>query len=156
MTTENTRRAQRVSDKLQTLHGGDATDLVLANANHMKVLSDMGKVGSLSIVGILVLAKDTVVWAEVYGHHGLRQLTAEEIARDMRRDHDPDPAHYTPEYRAASTVATVAATVTGWRGGPVHMDGRIILDSSIEGTPLHDRWADSSLTRRCNLKEATQ
>jgi hypothetical protein len=141
MTNEKTKRAQLAARKLQILHGGDSTDLVLADFHHMKLLSDLGKIGSRRIMGILVQLKDNVIWAEVYDDHGLRSLTTIEIARDMRRDHDPDTAHYAPDYRAASTVAIVADTLIGYRG-PVHMGERVVLDSSVPGTRLNYRWTE--------------
>jgi hypothetical protein len=144
---EKTARAQLAARKLQTLHGGDATELVLADFERVTLLSLKGKIGKLNVVGIVVLKKDVVQWAEVYADHGLRLLSAEEVAEEIARrdqrihDTDFDPTHYAPEYRAASLVASIADAELGYRG-PVHMGERVILDSSAEGTQLNWRWVD--------------
>jgi hypothetical protein len=57
--------------------------------------------------GVIVTSGADVVWIELLPDHDCPPLTEQEIATAMEWTHDHDPAHYTHEYRAATTLAAL-------------------------------------------------
>jgi hypothetical protein len=134
-TEEKVRLAISAARKLQMLHNGDSLFLVVANADGIDYIDAEEEISDLAewdIAGAIVLAGESLAWMEVFPDHNCPPLTEEKIAEEMEWDDDHDPTHYTPEYRAATTVALIADRKFDV-AGPIYMGDRLILDSSIPG-----------------------
>jgi hypothetical protein len=142
------RRASTTARNLQTLHNGAHSYLVLANdegIDYTDADAAMQRPDSLAewdIAGVIVCSEDmSVVWMEVFPDHGFPTFSDEKIASEMDWDGDRDPAHYTPEYRAAKTVALIADSRFDG-SGPIYLGDRVAFDSSVphenDGLFLHE------------------
>jgi hypothetical protein len=135
-TEERVRQATSAARKLQTLHKGEGSYLVLANSDGIDYMQTDATQQSLeyltqwNIPGLIVTSGADVVWMELLPNHDCPPLTELEIATAMEWTHDHDPAHYTSEYRAATILAFCASRRFD-ANGPIRMGERLILDSSV-------------------------
>jgi hypothetical protein len=133
---ERVRQAASAARKLQTLHKGEGSYLVLANSDGIDYMEtdatqlNLEYLAEWSIPGVIVTSGADVVWIGLLPDHDCPPLTEQEIATAMEWTHDHDPAHYTPEYRAATTLAFCASRRFD-ATGPIRMGERLILDSSV-------------------------
>jgi hypothetical protein len=130
------RRATSAARRLQTLHKGEASYLVLANSDGIDYMEtdatqqNIEYLAQWSIPGVIVTSGADVVWIELLPDHDYPPLTEQEIATAMEWTRDHDPAHYTPEYCAAKTLAFYASRCFD-ATGPIRMGERLIFDSSV-------------------------
>jgi hypothetical protein len=135
-TEERIRQAIGAARRLQTLHTGEASYLVLANFDGIDYLEtdatqqNLAYLAQWSIPGVIVTSGADVVWIEVLPDHDYPPLTEQEIATAMKWTRDNDPAHYTPEYCAAKILAFCASRRFD-ATGPIRMGERLIFNSSV-------------------------
>jgi hypothetical protein len=135
-TEDRARRATSAAHKLRTLHRGEASYLVLANSDGIDYMETDATQQSLEylaqwgIPGVIVTTGADVMWIELLPDHDYPPLTEQEIATAMEWTRDHDPAHYTPEYCAAKTLAFCASRRFD-ATGPIRMGERLIFDPSV-------------------------
>jgi hypothetical protein len=135
-TEERVRQGIGAARRLQTLHKGEASYLVLANSDGIDYMEtdatqeNLEYLAQWSIPGVVVTSGADVVWIELLPDHDYPPLTEQEIVTAMEWTHDHDPAHYTPEYCAAKILAFCAASRFD-ATGPIRMGERLILDSLV-------------------------
>src|ERR1700730_11845644 len=103
-TEERVRQATSAARKLQTLHKGEGSYLVLANSDGIDYMGtdatqqNLEYLAEWSIPGVIVTTGADVVWIELLPDHDCPPLTEQAIAAAMEWAPDHDPAHYPPEY----------------------------------------------------------
>jgi hypothetical protein len=137
MATEaRVRQATRAARRLQTLHKGEASYLVLANSDGIDYMEtdttqqNIEYLARWSILGVIATSGADVVWMELLRDHEYPPFTEQEIATAMEWTRDHDPAHYTPEYCAAKILAFCASRRFD-ANGPILMGERLIFDPSV-------------------------
>jgi hypothetical protein len=145
-TEERVRGATSAARRLQTLHKGEASYLVLANFDGIDYMEteatqhNLEYLAQWSIPGVIVTAGADVVWMEVLPDHDYPPLTEQEIATAMKWTRHHDPVHYTAEYCAAKILAFCASRHFD-ATGPIRMGERLIFDSSVL-TETHGRFLE--------------
>jgi hypothetical protein len=135
-TEDRVRQATSAARRLQTLHKGEGSYLVLANSDGIDYMEtdatqqNLGYLAQWSIPGVIVTSGADVLWIELLPDHDYPPLTEQEIATAMEWTGDHDPAHYTPEYCATKILALCAARRFD-ATGPIRMGERLIFDSSV-------------------------